>query len=575
MKGSPLSRHRRAPSPRSASLIKGITDFVVADTEEVRAQLEAAGKPPLAVIEGPLMAGMNHVGDLFGAGKMFLPQVVKSARVMKQAVAHLVPYIEAEKARSGVGSKGKILMATVKGDVHDIGKNIVGVVLGCNGYDVIDLGVMVSCDNILKAAKDHQVDIIGLSGLITPSLEEMAHVASEMQRQGMQQPLLIGGATTSRAHTAIKIAPNRQGPVVYVPDASRAVGVATKLLSIEQRDGYIAEIAAEYDTVRAEHAGRKGATLVSLAEARANRFTWNEAYTPSVPAQLGRHSLDLDLQTLAEYIDWSPFFQTWDLAGRYPAILNNEVVGETARQLFADAQAMLAKIISEQWLQARAVFGLYPARGDNEDIVIYSDASRSTEATRWVGLRQQHKQPAGRRNVALADYVGAEDYVGAFAVTAGLGIERQLAVFEAAHDDYSAIMLKALADRLAEAAAEWLHLRVRTHYWGYAGAEALSNEALIAEQYTGIRPAPGYPACPDHTAKRELFELLDAPANAGMGLTESYAMTPAASVSGFYIGHPGAAYFAIPKIGRDQLEDWAARKGMPVAQAERWLAPLL
>ncbi len=556
------------------ALIKGITDFVVADTEEVRAQLAAEGKPPLAVIEGPLMAGMNHVGDLFGAGKMFLPQVVKSARVMKQAVAHLLPFIEAEKSRTGLGSKGKILMATVKGDVHDIGKNIVGVVLGCNGYDVVDLGVMVSCDNILKAALEHRVDIIGLSGLITPSLEEMAHVASEMKRQGLTQPLLIGGATTSRAHTAIKIATNTDSPVVYVPDASRAVGVATKLLSAEQKAGYVAEIAAEYETVRAEHAGRKGATLVSLADARANRFTWNQPWTPVKPAQPGRHELTIPLVELVPVIDWSPFFQSWDLAGRYPAILQNDVVGETARQLFTDAQAMLAKIVSEHWLTAKAVFGLYPAKGDNEDIVLYADASRSVEAARWTGLRQQIKQPAGRFNTALADFVGEQDYAGAFAVTAGLGIETRVAEFEAAHDDYSAIMLKALADRLAEAAAEWLHRKVRTEFWGYARDEQLDNDALIAEKYQGIRPAPGYPACPDHTAKRELFALLDAPA-IGMGLTESCAMTPAASVSGFYIGHPGASYFAIPKIGRDQLEDWAARKGMPLAEAERWLAPLL
>jgi 5-methyltetrahydrofolate--homocysteine methyltransferase len=556
------------------ALIKGITDFVVADTEEVRAKLESEGKPPLSVIEGPLMNGMNVVGDLFGAGKMFLPQVVKSARVMKQAVAHLLPYIEAEKTRTGLGSKGKILMATVKGDVHDIGKNIVGVVLGCNGYDVVDLGVMVSCDNILKAALEHRVDIIGLSGLITPSLEEMAHVASEMQRLKMKQPLLIGGATTSRAHTAIKIAPNTDGAVVYVPDASRAVGVATKLLSADQRDGYMAEIVAEYETVRAEHAGRKGATLVTLAEARANRFTWNAAHTPVKPAQPGRHELTIPLAELVPVIDWSPFFQSWDLAGRYPAILKNEVVGETARQLFNDAQAMLAKIVAEDWLTAKAVFGLYPARGENEDIVLYTDESRSVEATRWVGLRQQIKQPQGRFNTALADFVGEQDYVGAFAVTAGLGIDERVAAFEKANDDYSAIMLKSLADRFAEAAAEWLHKQVRTHYWGYASDEKLDNDALIAEQYQGIRPAPGYPACPDHTAKRELFALLDAPA-IGMALTESCAMTPAAAVSGFYIGHPGAKYFAIPKIARDQLEDWAQRKGMALKDAEYWLAPLL
>ncbi|MCL2344681.1 MAG: methionine synthase [Desulfobulbus sp.] len=557
------------------ALIKGITDFVVADTEEVRAKLEATGKPPLAVIEGPLMGGMNHVGDLFGAGKMFLPQVVKSARVMKQAVAHLVPYIEAEKARSGLGSKGRILLATVKGDVHDIGKNIVGVVLGCNGYDIIDLGVMMPCENILHAAREHQVDLIGLSGLITPSLEEMAHVAGEMQRQGLTQPLLIGGATTSRAHTAIKIAPNTHGAVVYVPDASRAVGVATKLLSAEQRAGYLAEIAAEYENVRSEHANRKGATLVSLAEARANRFPWNAEYAPTVPQHIGRQALDLELEDIALLIDWSPFFQSWDLAGRYPAILDNPTVGETARQLFADAKAMLARIVEEEWLTARAVFGLYPASSDDEDIVIYGDEARTVELARWVGLRQQHKQPTGRHNLALADFVGRRDYVGAFAVTAGLGIEERLAEFERAHDDYSAILLKALADRLAEAAAEWLHLRVRTNDWGYAPDERFDNEALIAEKYQGIRPAPGYPACPDHTAKRALFALLDAPGNAGMNLTESCAMTPAASVAGFYIAHPAAAWFAIPKIGEDQLADWARRKGMTLKEARYWLAPLL
>ena len=557
------------------ALIKGITEYVVADTEEIRARLEAEGKPPLAVIEGPLMTGMNHVGDLFGAGKMFLPQVVKSARVMKQAVAHLVPFIEAEKARSGLGAKGRILMATVKGDVHDIGKNIVGVVLGCNGYDIIDLGVMVPCENILHAAREHRVDIIGLSGLITPSLEEMAHIAAEMKRQGMQQPLLIGGATTSRAHTAIKIAPNSDSAVVYVPDASRAVGVATKLLSAEQRAGYLAEIAADYEKVRSEHAERKGATLVTLAEARANRFTWNSDQAVAAPRQPGLHRLDLKLADIAPLIDWSPFFQSWDLAGRYPAILDNPTVGETARQLFADAQAMLARIIGENWLAARAVFGLYPATGKDEDIVLYSDETRTHELARWIGLRQQHKQPAGRHNMALADFVGPAGHVGAFAVTAGLGIEARLAEFAQAHDDYSAILLKALADRLAEAAAEWLHQEVRTHHWGYAPDEGCDNAALIAEQYQGIRPAPGYPACPDHSAKRALFALLDAPGNAGMGLTESCAMTPAASVAGFYIGHPAAAYFAIPKIGRDQLEDWARRKGMSVKDAEYWLAPLL
>lgn len=562
------------------ALVKGITEFVVADTEEVRAALAAAGKPPLAVIEGPLMNGMNTVGDLFGAGKMFLPQVVKSARVMKQAVAHLIPYIEEEKARTGASSKGKIVIATVKGDVHDIGKNIVGVVLGCNGYEVVDLGVMVPTEKILHAAKEHGAQAIGLSGLITPSLEEMSHVASEMQRQGFNVPLLIGGATTSRAHTAIKIAPNYEGTVVYVPDASRAVGVVTRLLSEDQQVAYREELASEYEAVRQEHAGRKGATLVSLAEARANGFTWNTEFHPQAPREPGLHEIRFDLAQLAEVFDWSPFFQSWDLAGRFPAILDNDVVGETARQLYADARAMLEKIVSENWLEARGVFALWPAARDGDDLVFYTDASRSQEKGRWLGLRQQHKQPQGRQNLALADFVasresGIADWAGAFAVTAGLGIEGRVKAFEAAHDDYNAIMLKALADRFAEAAAEWLHREVRRRYWGYANAEALDNEALIAERYAGIRPAPGYPACPDHTAKRELFRLLEAEPRIGMGLTESCAMTPAASVAGFYIGHPEAKYFAIPKIGEDQLEDWARRSAMSLDEARRWLAPLL
>ncbi|MBP7201734.1 MAG: methionine synthase [Propionivibrio sp.] len=565
----------------SHALVKGITDFVVADTEECRAALEAAGKPPLSVIEGPLMGGMNVVGDLFGAGKMFLPQVVKSARVMKQAVAHLIPYIEEEKRRTGAASKGRVIMATVKGDVHDIGKNIVGVVLGCNGYEVIDLGVMVSCDKILHAAKEHGAQAIGLSGLITPSLEEMSHVAAEMQRQGFDVPLLIGGATTSRAHTAIKIAPHYEGTVVYVPDASRAVGVVTKLLSIDNAAGYKEEVAADYERVRAQHANKKGVTLVTLAEAQANRFAWNAdpAYTPVAPAKPGLHVLrDVDLATLAEYIDWGPFFQTWDLAGAFPKILDDEVVGETARSVFADGKAMLEKLIAEKWITANAVFGLYPANAVGDDIEIYTDETRSEVAMTWHNLRQQHERPAGKPHQSLTDFVaekGTPDWIGAFAVTAGLGIEKKLAEFEAAHDDYHAIMLKSLADRLAEACAEWLHREVRTNYWGYAADETLDNDALIREQYRGIRPAPGYPACPDHTAKGPLFELLDAPGNAGMGITESFAMTPAAAVSGFYLAHPQAQYFAVTKIGRDQLEDWAKRTGMSVAQAERWLAPVL
>ena len=565
----------------SHALVKGITDFVVADTEECRAALEAAGKPPLSVIEGPLMGGMNVVGDLFGAGKMFLPQVVKSARVMKQAVAHLIPYIEAEKLRTGSTSKGRIIVATVKGDVHDIGKNIVGVVLGCNGYEVIDLGVMVSCDKILHAAKEHGAQAIGLSGLITPSLEEMSHVAAEMQRQGFDVPLLIGGATTSRAHTAIKIAPHYEGTVVYVPDASRAVGVVTKLLSIDNAAAYKDEVAADYARARAQHANKKGVTLVTLAAARSNRLAWNAdpAYQPVAPRKPGLHVLrDVDLATLAAYIDWGPFFQTWDLAGAFPKILDDEIVGEAARSVFADGQAMLEQLIAEKWITANAVFGLYPANAVGDDVELYADEARSEKLMAWHNLRQQHERPSGKPHYCLSDFVaerGTPDWIGAFAVTAGLGIEKKLAEFDAAHDDYRAIMLKSLADRLAEACAEWLHREVRTDYWGYASAEALDNAALIDEQYRGIRPAPGYPACPDHTAKGALFALLDAPANAGMGITESFAMTPAAAVSGFYLAHPQAQYFAVSKIGRDQLEDWAERAGMSVAEAERWLAPVL
>ncbi len=563
------------------ALVKGITDFVVADTEECRAALAAAGKPPLAVIEGPLMAGMNTVGDLFGAGKMFLPQVVKSARVMKQAVAHLVPFIEEEKRRTGAASKGRIVMATVKGDVHDIGKNIVGVVLGCNGYEIIDVGVMAPCEKILHTAREHGAQAIGLSGLITPSLEEMSHVATEMQRQGFTVPLLIGGATTSRAHTAIKIAPGYEGTVVYVPDASRAVGVVTKLLSIDQAAGYREEIAADYARVRAQHAHKKGVALVALTAARANRFRWNAdpAYRPAAPNKPGLHVLrEIDLATIAEYIDWGPFFQTWDLAGRYPQILEDAVVGETARSVFADGQAMLKQLIAEKWLAANAVFGLYPANAVDEDIEIYADEARREKRMTWRNLRQQHERPSGKPHYCLADFVaekGSPDWIGAFAVTAGLGIEKKLAEFEAAHDDYRAILLKSLADRLAEACAEWLHREVRTNYWGYAADEALDNAALIGERYRGIRPAPGYPACPDHTVKDDLFSLLDAPTHAGMGLTESFAMTPAASVSGFYLAHPQAQYFAVNKIGRDQLEDWAKRNGMALPEAERWLAPVL
>ncbi|MBU1236289.1 MAG: methionine synthase [Gammaproteobacteria bacterium] len=563
------------------AMIRGITEYVVADTEECRAALEAAGKPPLAVIEGPLMAGMNAVGDLFGAGKMFLPQVVKSARVMKQAVAHLVPYIEEDKKKTGAAAKGKIVIATVKGDVHDIGKNIVGVVLSCNGYEVVDLGVMVPADKILHAAKEHGAQAIGLSGLITPSLEEMSHIAAEMQRQGFDVPLLIGGATTSRAHTAIKIAPHYEGTVVYVPDASRAVGVVTKLLSKDMAAGYRNEIAAAHEEARQAHAGKKVTPLLSLDAARKNAPKF--AYAPVKPAKLGVTALgDLDLATIAKYIDWSPFFQTWDLAGKYPRIFDDARIGEQARNVFADAQAMLAKIVSEKWLTARAVFGLFAANSNGDDIE-FRDGE--TVLMTWRGLRQQITRADGKPNQCLADFVAPgkvsrggtppADYAGAFAVTAGLGIEKKLAEFAAQHDDYSAIMLKALADRLAEAATEWLHERVRKEYWGYAANEQLSNEDLIAEKYQGIRPAPGYPACPDHVAKRDLFRLLDAPKHCGMDLTESMAMTPAASVSGFYLAHPEARYFAINRIGRDQLEDWARRNNMKLSEAEKWLAPLL
>jgi 5-methyltetrahydrofolate--homocysteine methyltransferase len=554
------------------AMIRGITEYVVADTEECRAALTAAGKPPLAVIEGPLMAGMNAVGDLFGAGKMFLPQVVKSARVMKQAVAHLVPYIEEDKKKTGAAAKGKIVIATVKGDVHDIGKNIVGVVLSCNGYEVVDLGVMVPADKILHAAKEHGAQAIGLSGLITPSLEEMSHIAAEMQRQGFDVPLLIGGATTSRAHTAIKIAPHYQGTVVYVPDASRAVGVVTKLLSKDMAADYRNEIAAAHEEARQAHAGKKVTPLLSLDAARKNapRFT----YAPVKPAKLGVTALgDLDLATIAKYIDWSPFFQTWDLAGKYPRIFDDARIGEQARNVYADAQAMLAKIIAEKWLTARAVFGLYAANSAGDDIELRDG---DTVVMTWHGLRQQVTRADGKPNQCLADFVAPTgDYAGAFAVTAGIGIETKLAEFAAQHDDYSAIMLKALADRLAEAATEWLHERVRKEYWGYAAGERLSSEDLIAENYQGIRPAPGYPACPDHVVKRDLFRLLDAPKHCGMGLTESMAMTPAASVSGFYLAHPEARYFAVSRIGRDQLDDWARRCAMKDSEAEKWLAPLL
>ncbi len=564
------------------ALVRGITTHIVDDTEEARLQ----AKFPVEVIEGPLMTGMNVVGDLFGSGKMFLPQVVKSARVMKQAVAHLVPYIEAEKVRSGDSKpKGKIVMATVKGDVHDIGKNIVTVVLQCNNFEVVNMGVMVPCQQILDTAREHNADIIGLSGLITPSLEEMAHVAKEMQRQGFTIPLLIGGATTSRMHTAVKIEPNYPGgATIYVNDASRAVGVCSNLLSNTLRDGYVAGIKANYAQAREQHEGKKvKAVYVTLAEARAHgvKTDWKR-YIPPKPWLMGVHKFEsYPLDKIAEYIDWTPFFQAWQLAGRYPKILQDEVVGEEARKLFADAQAMLKTIIKEKWLTANAVFGLFPANSvSSDDIEIYTDESRSKVAMTWHNLRQQTRKPADIPNYCLADYIapkdsGVADFIGAFAVTAGIGIDARVAEFEKHHDDYNAILLKALADRLAEAFAELLHARVRREFWGYATDEVLDSEALIAEKYRGIRPAPGYPACPEHSEKGPLFELLQAPLNAGITITESYAMLPTAAVSGFYFSHPQAQYFATGKVDKEQVSDYAKRKGWTLAEAERWLAPVL
>jgi 5-methyltetrahydrofolate--homocysteine methyltransferase len=564
----------------SHALVQGITQYIVEDTEEARQQAAR----PLHVIEGPLMAGMNVVGDLFGAGKMFLPQVVKSARVMKQAVAHLVPFIEADKQAGDAQSAGRIVMATVKGDVHDIGKSIVGVVLGCNGYEIIDLGVMAPAQKILDAAREQQADLIGLSGLITPSLEEMAHVAREMQRQGYTMPLLIGGATTSLAHTAVKIAPHYEHPVVHVKDASRAVGVCTQLLSKERRDSYAAEIRAEYDKTRERHLKNKSETSrIPLGEARANKFAIDWArYTPPVPRQLGVQALQAyDLAKLADTIDWTPFFSSWELHGKFPKLLDDEVVGTEAKKLYADAQAMLKQMIAENWIEARAVFGLFPANTANDDdIEIYADTSRTTTLATWHGLRQQMKKPTGRANLCLADFVapkdsGRQDYLGAFVVTAGIGEDARARMFEAAHDDYSAILFKALCDRLAEAFAEHLHWRVRREFWGYASEEALTNEQLIAEAYQGIRPAPGYPACPEHSEKVGLFRILDATRRIGVELTENFAMWPGAAVSGFYLSHPDSQYFAVAKIERDQVEDYARRKGWDMQTAERWLAPNL
>jgi 5-methyltetrahydrofolate--homocysteine methyltransferase len=563
------------------ALVNGIASHVIADTEEARR--EAAR--PIEVIEGPLMDGMNVVGDLFAAGKMFLPQVVKSARVMKQAVAHLVPFIEAEKAKSGDTSraKGRVVIATVKGDVHDIGKNIVAVVLQCNNYEVVNLGVMVPAQAILEAAAREGADAIGLSGLITPSLEEMTHVAREMERTGLRLPLLIGGATTSRTHTAVKIAPHYSGPVVYVPDASRSVPVVQSLLSASGRDEYLAGVRADYDRIREQHSRKQGpGPLHLLAEARRRGLAidW-DAYAPPVPAQPGLTVLrDYPLAELVPYIDWSPFFQAWELSGAYPKILDDAVVGEAARKLFAEAQAMLETLVRERWITANGVFGLYPAaRVDADDIALYADEGRNAPLMVWHNLRQQNHKPEGNPNLCLADFVaprssGARDWIGAFAVSAG-GIEARVADFERHHDDYSAIMLKVLADRFAEAFAERLHERVRREFWGYAPGERLAGAELIGEAYRGIRPAPGYPACPDHTAKAALFRLLGAQENAGMTLTESLAMLPASAVSGFYLSHPQSRYFAVGRIGRDQLEDFARRSGLGLAAAEKWLAPNL
>ncbi|MBL8566880.1 MAG: methionine synthase [Hyphomicrobiaceae bacterium] len=581
-----LSWREKSVEDRIAhALVHGITDFIEADTEEARAK----SARPLHVIEGPLMAGMNVVGDLFGAGKMFLPQVVKSARVMKQAVAYLQPYLIAEKEELGLldmPAAGKILMATVKGDVHDIGKNIVGVVLQCNNYEVIDLGVMVPAAKILETAKKEKVDMIGLSGLITPSLDEMCFVAAEMEREGFDVPLLIGGATTSRVHTAVKISPNyHRNQAIYVLDASRAVGVVSKLLSEDDRATYKADIRAEYEKVRVAHiANEARKQRITLAQARANKFEidWT-TYDPPKPAFMGPRSFDAyDLAALVPAIDWTPFFQTWELSGRYPAILDDNKVGTEARKLFADAQELLKRIVAEKWLTARAVVGFWPANSVGDDIEIYTGEPRHTRLATLHTLRQQiARDPSrDRAHTALADFVapketGLKDYVGSFAVTAGIGDKEALETHFAATDDYGRIMLKALADRLAEAFAEHMHLRVRQELWGYASGENLTNDELIAEKYRGIRPAPGYPAQPDHTEKATLWKLMDVEQRAGIELTESFAMWPAASVSGLYFAHPKSHYFGVGKIERDQVEDYAMRKGWTAEEAERWLAPVL
>jgi 5-methyltetrahydrofolate--homocysteine methyltransferase len=551
------------------ALVKGIDAFVVEDTEECRLKAPR----PIEVIEGPLMDGMNVVGDLFGSGKMFLPQVVKSARVMKKAVAHLIPYIEAEKEKSGISTaKGRIVMATVKGDVHDIGKNIVGVVLQCNGYEVIDLGVMVPWQDILKAANENQADMIGLSGLITPSLDEMVTVASEMQREGLTLPLLIGGATTSRVHTALRIDPAYEGPVLHVLDASRAVGVASSLVSDTQKEPLIERTAAEYTQIRETRANKGQNELATLTEARANAFPWNPEGKAPAPQRPGVHHFnDWPLRELRDHIDWTPFFRAWELAGNYPAILDDEVVGESAKSLFADAQAMLDRIVAEHWLTIRGTVGLWRCRREEDDLLVLA----GNDETRLPMLRQQVKKREGRANMCLADFIdpAGEDWIGGFAVAVH-GIEPHLERFKAGHDDYSDILLKALADRLAEAFAERLHGHVRESVWGYAGTEHLTNQDLIRESYTGIRPAPGYPACPDHSLKPILFKMLGGDP-AGVTLTDNFAMLPTSAVSGFYFGHRDSQYFGVARIGRDQLEDYAVRRGVSLEQAERWLRPNL
>ncbi|KGI70959.1 methionine synthase [Mycobacterium rufum] len=569
------------------ALVKGIDAHVDDDTEELRAEIASAGGRPIEVIEGPLMDGMNVVGDLFGSGKMFLPQVVKSARVMKKAVAYLLPYIEAEKAENGTSAakdtNGTIIMATVKGDVHDIGKNIVGVVLQCNNFEVIDLGVMVPAQKILDAAKEHDADIIGLSGLITPSLDEMVNFAVEMERQGLEIPLLIGGATTSRAHTAVKISPRRSGPVVWVKDASRSVPVAAALLDDKQRPALLEATEKDYASLRERHAQKNERPMLTLEKARANRtpIVWDD-YTPPVPAQgLGvREFSDYDLAELREYIDWQPFFNAWELKGRFPDILNNPASGETARKLYDDAQEMLDTLIKEKWLTANGVIGFFPANAVGDDIEVYTDESRTEVLTTLRNLRQQGEHREGIPNRSLGDFVapkdtGLADYVGAFAVTAGLGSAEKIIEFKAAHDDYNAILLESLADRLAEAFAERMHQRVRTEFWGYQPEEHLDNDALIGEKYVGIRPAPGYPACPEHTEKSTLWELMDVTTRTGIELTESMAMWPGAAVSGWYFSHPQSQYFVVGRLAQDQVADYAKRKGWTLAEAERWLAPNL